>query len=108
MCKIYEVRPSICRTYKCNKSIEEIEKEKEEAHKKAYWNKLVDGKTSNITDMRLLFYDDPRSLVARIIYSITNGTMQCNKEQFGFVRLYLAAHGQEELSKCIVGEFSDK
>ena len=33
-CKIYEVRPSICRTYKCNKSIEEIEKEKEEAHKK--------------------------------------------------------------------------
>lgn len=108
MCKIYEVRPSICRTYKCNKSIEEIEKEKEEAHKKAYWNKLVDGKTSNITDMRLLFYNNPRSLVASIIYSITNGTMQCNKVQFGFVRLYLASHGQEELSRCIVGEFSDK
>ena len=79
MCKIYEVRPSICRTFKCNKSI-----------------------------MRLLFYDDPRSLVARIIYFITNGTMQCNKEQFDFVRLYLASHGQEELSRCIVGEFSDK
>lgn len=108
VCKIYKVRPSICRTYKCNKSIEEIEKEKEEAHKKAYWNKLVDGKTSNITDMRLLFYDDPRSLVARIIHYITDGTMQCNKEQFGFVKVFLATHGQGELANCITGEFDDR
>lgn len=108
VCKIYEVKPSICRSFKCNKSIEELEKEKEEAHKKAYWNKLVDGKTTNITDMRLLFYGDPRSLIARIIHYITDGTMQCNEKQFTFVKTFLATHGQGELANCIVGEFDDK
>ena len=108
VCKIYEVRPSICRTFKCNKPVEELEKEKEEAHKKAYWNKLVDGKTTNVTDMRLLFYGDPRSLIARIIHYITDGTMQCNKEQFGFVKMFLVTHGQEELARSLVGEYDEK
>lgn len=105
VCKIYDVRPNICRTFKCNKTTEQLEKEKEERHVHAYWNRLEDGEITNITDMRLLFYDDPRSLVALIIREISNGTMLCDEKQFEFVKKYLRTHGQVELANCIKGEF---
>lgn len=105
ICKIYEVRPSICRSFKCNKSLEKLEQEKLLNHQKAYWNRIVNGEINNLMDMRLLFYDDPRSLIGNIIYKITNGTMQCNKKQFEFLKSLLKEKGQEELAKCIKGEF---
>ena len=103
-CKIYEVRPSICRSFKCNKNNDIIERDKFDAHLKAYWNHLDGNKMSNITDMRLLFYDDPRTLLANLIYGVTDGTMNCTKEQFEFIKMYLRANGQEELANCITGE----
>jgi hypothetical protein len=69
---------------------------------------MVNDKTYNITDMRLLFYDDPRNLIANIIYAITNGTMQCTKKQFEFVKEYLKENGQAELANCIKGEFTNE
>lgn len=104
-CKIYEVRPGICRSFKCNRNLEELEKEKMENHKRCYWNHIEDGKESNLTDMRLLFYEDPRSLIANIIYRLTNGTMQCSEEHFLFMKNYLKNTGQEELANCLKGEF---
>ena len=104
-CKIYEVRPSICKSFKCNRDIKKLEKEKMENHKKCYWNHIEDGKESNLTDMRLLFYDDPRSLIANIIYTLTNGTMQCSKEHYMFMKNYLKNKGQEKLAKAIEAEF---
>ena len=59
---------------------------------------------SNIIDMRLLFYDDPRTLLADLIYGVTNGTMNCTKEQFEFIKMYLRANGQKELADSITGE----
>ena len=108
ICKIYEVRPNICRSFKCNRNIFKLDKEKEENHKRAYWNKLIDGAIKNLTDMRLLFYDDPRSLIGNIIYRVTNGTMQCNKKQFEFLKSLLKEKGQEELASCIKGEFTNE
>ena len=105
VCKIYEVRPHICRTFRCNKTIEQLEKEKEITHINAYWNKLKDNEVTNITDMRLLFYNDPRTLITLLIREVTKGTMNCTKEQFEFVKNYLKTHGQEELANCIKGEF---
>lgn len=104
-CKIYEVRPSICRSFKCNKNNDDIEREKLDAHTKAYWNKMTDGIPENITDMRLLFYNDPRSLVANLIYGITGGLMNCSEDQFEFLKWYLKTHGQEELANSIEGEY---
>ena len=104
-CKIYEVRPSICRSFKCNRKIKDLEKEKMENHKRSYWNHIKDNKESNITDMRLLFYDDPRSLIANIIHTLTNGTMQCSEEHFKFMKKYLTQTGQKELAKAIEAEF---
>lgn len=107
ICKIYEVRPSICRSFKCNRDIKELEKEKEENHRRAYWNKLIDGEITNLTDMRLLFYDDPRSLIGNIIYIITNGTMQCNKKQFNFIKTILITNGLEQLAESIIPEYKE-
>lgn len=104
-CKIYEVRPRICRSFKCNKEESILNKERDNNHRRAYWNNITDGKENHITDMRLLFYGDPRSLLANLIYTITEGTMECNKEQFEFIKRYLLKNGQKELAKCISGEF---
>ena len=104
-CKIYEVRPSICRSFKCNRNKDDIEREKFGAHTKAYWNHLDGDKMSNITDMRLLFYDDPRSLLANLIYGITDELMNCNEDKFEFLKWYLKKGGQEELANKITGEY---
>ena len=39
-CMIYEVRPKICRLFKCDQSLDVIEKHKNNAHLKAHYNKL--------------------------------------------------------------------
>ena len=106
-CKIYEVRPNICKSFKCNRKESELNKERDNNHKKAYWNNITNGKENNITDMRLLFYNDPRSLLANLIYAITNGTMKCNIKQFEYIKQYLIDGGQEELARCIKGTFND-
>lgn len=104
-CKIYEVRPKICRSYKCNRDENILILERNKNHEKAYWNNIVNDKVNNITDMRLLFYDDPRSLIANIVYMVTNGTMKCNKNQFEFVKKMLKECGQAELVECITEEY---
>ena len=105
LCKIYDVRPSICRSFKCNRDNKELEKERNENQSKSYWNKIVDNDVSNVTDMRLLFYDDPRSLIGNLIYAITNGTMKCSKEQLQLIKFYLRKGGQEELVNCMKEEY---
>ena len=84
-----------------------MNKERDENHKRVYWNNITNGKENNITDMRLLFYNDPRSLLANLIYAITNGTMECNIKQFEYIKQYLIDGGQEELARCIKGTFDD-
>ena len=106
-CKIYEVRPSICRSFKCDKNNDTIEKEKFDAHIKAYWNHMNGtGLPEHITDMRLLFYDDPRSFIANLVYGVTDGTMECSKEQFEFLTWYMKHCGQEELIEHLEVEYA--
>lgn len=107
LCKIYKVRPNICRSFKCNRPTSELNKERDENQEKSYWNNISNDKENNITDMRLLFYDDPRSLIANIVFAITNGTMQMNEKQFEFMKKYLINGGQEELAKCMIGTYND-
>lgn len=104
ICKIYEVRPSICKSYKCNRKEEELNIEREINHKKAYWNKLENDKTKHLTDMRLLFYGDPRSLVANILYRLTNGTMEVTEKHVELMKKILKDCGQSELANSIKGE----
>lgn len=108
ICKIYEVRPSICRTYKCDKPKLLLEEEKKFAHKIAYWNSLKRDKITNLTDMRLLFYNDPRSLIGFLIYGLTNGTMKATEKEFNQLKMLLKGGGQAELANCLEGEFEDE
>lgn len=79
--------------------------EKEMAHKKAYWNSLKNGKIANLTDMRLLFYNDPRSLIGNLMYGLTNGTMKATEKEFNQLKMVLESGGQVELANCLKGEF---
>jgi len=107
-CKIYEVRPQICRSFKCNKNEFELEKEKIENHKRSYWNNITNNIESHVTDMRLLFYDDPRSLLGNIIYKLTDGTLKCNEKQFGIMKNYLKKCGQSELANCLIPTYKEE
>ncbi len=107
-CKIYDVRPNICKSFKCNKNTIELEKERDIAHKKAYWNGVIDGKIGNIADMRLLFYNDPRTLIAYMIYEVTNGSMKCDEKQFKWIKDFFRKHGQEELASCIEEKYYEQ
>jgi len=49
-CLCYEVRPKICRSFKCNKDMETIEAEKKSAHLVAYYNRL-DSPNSRVTNL---------------------------------------------------------
>ena len=108
VCKIYKVRPKICRSFKCNKSSYQIEQEKKIIHQEAYWNKLVGEKIDNLMDMRLLFYEDPRTLIANILYVISKGTMKIDKNQFQQFKNILIANKLEELANSLEGSFSDE
>lgn len=101
VCKIYEARPKICRSFKCNKLSYQIEQEKKRAHQIAYWNKLTGEKNVNLMDMRLLFYNDPRTLIANILYVITNGTMKCDVKKFKDLKSILIANNLETLSNSL-------
>ena len=105
LCKIYEVRPSICRSFKCNRDINQLLQERDINHEKAYWNNITNGEESHLTDMRLLFYDDPRSLIGNILFRITNGTMKVTKDDFKFMKEYLRNNGYAELVNCMKGDF---
>lgn len=56
-CKIYKVRPSICRTFRCNMTPEEIERNKIRHHKRAYWNHVDKNGMKHLTNLSILFYD---------------------------------------------------
>lgn len=108
VCKIYEVRPNICRTYKCDKPKLLLEEEKAIAHKNAYWNKMNNYEINNLNDMRLLFYGDPRSLIGNIMYALTNGTMMASEKEFNQLKEILKMGGQAELANCLKGEFENE
>lgn len=53
-CKIYEVRPYVCRQFLCSKSLNTLAKEKEVYLKRAYFNSYE----TNIISMQRLFFRD--------------------------------------------------
>lgn len=58
ICTIYEVRPEICRSFRCNMSQEAIELNKVVQSKRAYWNHIDanSNKPLHLTNFSLLFY----------------------------------------------------
>lgn len=58
-CQIYPVRPLICRTFKCDKNINTLNKEKEFAHKRADYNSCGLSKhDKGMASTQMLFFND--------------------------------------------------
>ena len=107
-CKIYDVRPRICRSFKCNKSIDLLEKEKKQNHKKAFWNHLDNkGNYKNVTTFDLLFYNDPRPILTLLFRTFTNNKKEITNEKFERIILQMKKWGLGELADSLVPEFYD-
>lgn len=104
-CKIYPVRPSICKTFKCDRNKKKLEKEKRENHRKAYWNHWENGKLSNITTFDLLFYDNPEPLLQYLFRTISG---ENDENKFNKIKEILIKYGQSELANCLVPIYGDE
>lgn len=71
-CRIYEVRPNICRQFKCNQDMRVIEKNKLIAHDKAKYNhiKAKTDNISNVASMRELIYGNKLDTLRLIILDL--------------------------------------
>lgn len=71
-CRIYEVRPNICRQFKCNQDTRVIEKNKLIAHNKAKYNhiKAKTDNISNVASMRELIYGNKLDTLRLIMLDI--------------------------------------
>ena len=71
-CRIYEVRPNICRQFKCNQDTRVIEKNKLIAHDKAKYNhiKAKTDNISNVASMRELIYGNKLDTLRLIMLDI--------------------------------------
>ena len=65
-CLIYPVRPSICRTFKCNKDGEVLEQERKRAANKAYFNTEKNGVTYNVYSLVEMF-GGPKSRTIQLL-----------------------------------------
>lgn len=99
-CKIYPARPGICRSFKCDRKENELEKEKEEKHMRAYWNHVdSNGNLKNLTTFDLLFFNNPRPLLELLFRVVVPGAM--DEKKYERVKNILINCGQEELANSI-------
>ena len=68
-CRIYEVRPKICRVFKCNQDLRTIDTHKEGAHKRANYNKTNSPKKpiTKVYSTRELIYGDKLDTIRIIV-----------------------------------------
>lgn len=104
-CKIYPVRPIICKSFKCDRDKKKLEKEKIENHRKAFWNHWENGKLSNITTFDLLFYDNPEPLIRFLFHTIKGKN---DEIKFNKIKEILIEYGQEELANCLMPVYGGK
>ena len=75
-CKIYDVRPSICKTFQCNKEQQFLIENRAQHHIKAYYNHADRNslKVDNMIDFYWLFYKDPTYFIRLINSYIPDST----------------------------------
>lgn len=104
-CKIYDVRPSICRSFKCNKMKKLLEKEKIDNHKKAYWNHMDEkGNLTNFTTFDLLFYNNPQPILNLIFNSAGNNI---DENKFNQIIEQMKLWGLEELANSLIPTYKE-
>lgn len=97
-CKIYEVRPKICRLFKCNKSLKEIETHKNKAHNKANYNKCKNKNEPiyKVYSMRELIYEDKLDTLRIIVGNVLRVNKPINVES---IEILMKNFGREDFTK---------
>ena len=93
-CLIYPVRPLICKQFKCDQCEKTMLLNRENAHKKAYYNRIDD--LSTFTDMREIFFNDSTTVIYSIAHGI--GTMDVNE-----IKDFTIKMGRPELAELLKG-----
>lgn len=109
-CKIYEVRPKICRVFKCNQDERTINVHKNSAHLRANYNKFKKGNLYKLYTTRELIYGNPKDTIRCFLGTILKDELL--KEEYSAVSsidcnaVYniLKNFGREEITKEMIYE----
>lgn len=102
-CKIYDVRPWICRTYQCNQSEEEIIKNRTIAHQKAYYNHCIDNNSARIDRIATfndIFYNDPTVLIQRAVSMLPDNMP--SEQGLNLLKLFFQNSGRKDIADDLV------
>lgn len=110
-CRIYEVRPKICRLFKCNQDMRLVNAHKENAHKKAQYNKSRSPKKpiTKVYSTRELIYGDSLDTIRILVGNVA----RMNKPVFteGVINLLNAFERQDiaipELVDKVLDEYKE-
>ena len=106
LCKIYPVRPNICKSFKCCRKQSELEKEKIENHERAYWNHMDEkGNTKHFTTFDLLFYNDPIPLLTLLFNSIKGDN---DEKKYEYIMNFLEDQGHTDLVKSMTPVYDNE
>lgn len=100
-CKIYEVRPWICRIFKCDQPEDVIAKNRDEAHRKAYYNNMVvSGRLNRIATFNDIFYNDPTPLIQRTVSMLPDNIS--SQQQLNLLKLFFKNSGRQDIADDLV------
>ena len=98
-CKIYDVRPKICQSFKCDRAVSTILKERDINQRNAYWNQIdKQGNIHHMTSFDLLFYNDPKPIL-QYITSVISG--KNDETKYGKIIEFLKLVDLEELADSL-------
>ena len=100
-CRIYEVRPNICRQFKCNQDMRVIEKNKLIAHDKAKYNhiKANTDDISNVASMRELIYGNKLDTLRLIMLDLLRTHKSINIQMVVYTLLYFGRNDLIQIDK---------
>lgn len=113
-CLVYQVRPGICRTFKCDRNPELLTKQKNNAHKKAKYNHIGKGskaRLNNVYTMYELITGDKRVTLINLLAQLKragrlpNGLDNINIE---VLKEFTEAFGREDLNSYIEEVLNDE
>lgn len=100
-CRIYEVRPNICRQFKCNQDTRVIEKNRLIAHNKAKYNhiKAKTDNISNVASMRELIYGNKLDTLRLVMLDLLRTHTSINIQMVVYTLLYFGRNDLIQIDK---------
>lgn len=111
-CKIYTVRPKICRVFKCNQSQTEVEVHKLKAHRVANYNRCSSPKKklSRLYSTRELIYGNSLDTIKLLVGNILRERQFVNVEDIksGLINLGREDLADEDMIKSVLNQYKEQ